>query len=160
MRAKRRTPLRRMSTAGILQSVQKPDTVKSSCKNRKKSKKKESLTVFLLICENQVAVKTRTEKGVLQGMWEFPNISEHLTKQQSSDFLTEKGIAISRIIHSAKRKHIFTHIEWDMTCYCFLIENKTDAFVWADRETLVSEIALPTAFKQFLPLIMQEINES
>ena len=48
------------------------------------------------------------------------------------------------------RVHIFTHAEWHMVCYCIPVKKAPDIFMWADKEKLESEIALPTAFRIFL----------
>lgn len=67
--------------------------------------------------------------------------------------LEEEGFAPADILQSAKRKHIFTHIEWDMTCYCFMVKNNVNSLIWVTQDQLLNEIALPTAFKKFLELI-------
>ena len=46
--------------------------------------------------------------------------------------------------------HIFTHIRWEMTGYTIRCGAAPDRFVWAAREALDREYALPTAFRIFL----------
>jgi A/G-specific adenine glycosylase len=48
------------------------------------------------------------------------------------------------------RKHIFTHIEWLMTCYFIDCETRDVRFVWADARMLDEELALPSAFGKLL----------
>lgn len=45
----------------------------------KKERRVEKRTVFLLCCNDQVAIKKRPGKGLLANMWEFPNREGHLS---------------------------------------------------------------------------------
>ena len=119
----------------------------------KAARKKEKRTVFLLKCGGKIALNKRPEQGLLAGMWELPNVLGALTVNQAASMLEEEGFAPADILQSAKRKHIFTHIEWDMTCYCFRVKNNVNSLIWVTQDQLLNEIALPTAFKKFLELI-------
>ena len=48
-------------------------------------------------------------------------------------------------------RHIFTHIEWRMTAYTARTEGLAlpEGWVWADREALAREYAVPNAFQAF-----------
>ncbi len=122
-------------------------------RSSKKPRKIEKITVFLLKCGDKVAIHKREPQGILAGMWEFPNTSGVLSKEQAASHLKNFGLSVIDIVHSAKRKHIFTHIEWDMVCYSFTVETECDAFVWVTKDMLSSHIALPTAFRQFCELL-------
>ena len=86
-------------------------------------------------------------------MWEFPNTAGTLSKEQAVSYLEGLGLSVADIIHSAKRKHIFTHIEWQMLCYSFTVKAENDGFVWVTKDALSSQFALPTAFRQFYELL-------
>ena len=122
-------------------------------KRPKKARKKELLTVFLLRCDGKIAVLKRANEGLLKGLWEFPNVSGTLSKEQAVKHLSTWGIVPKDILQKVKRKHIFTHIEWDMTGYFFECKNQNEQFVWKTKEEFLEEIALPTAFRKFLSLI-------
>lgn len=122
----------------------------------KKERKKEKRTVFLLQWGEKVAICKRQSKGLLGGMWEFPNTSDALSKEQATAYLKKQGVEIADIVQSAKAKHIFTHIEWDMTCYVFTVQKGPDQYIWVEKETLASDVALPTAFRQFCRLLGME----
>lgn len=119
----------------------------------KKARRKESLTVFLITCGAYVAVCKRPDKGLLRGMWEFPNTTGKLTKEQATEALSKWGIVPTDIIKSVSRGHIFTHVEWDMTGYHFSSRNMPDTLTWVTKEQLEEDIALPTAFKQFTEVL-------
>ena len=89
-------------------------------------------------------------------MWELPNVDGTLTKKQVLVWLTEKGFVVKDIrkISDGKKqfKHIFTHIEWHMTCWTAACESvaKDNELTWVSVSRLEAEIALPTAFKNLL----------
>ncbi len=119
----------------------------------KRPRKTEHHTVFLIRCGDKYAIKKRKQKGLLAGMWEFPNTPGALTKEQAADHMKQCGMIVTDLVYSSKRKHIFTHIEWHMICYGFTVEQENDAFVWVSKDTLFSQVALPTAFRQFCELL-------
>ncbi len=119
----------------------------------KKPRKFENRTVFLLKCGDRFAISRRAPQGLLAGMWEFPNTAGTLSKEQAVSYLEGLGLSVVDIVHSAKRKHIFTHIEWQMLCYSFTVKAENDGFVWVTKDALSSQFALPTAFRQFYELL-------
>lgn len=119
----------------------------------KKPRKKECRTVFVLQNEEKIAVRKRPSEGLLAGMWEFPNVLGSLSKDEAASILEKWGLIPSDILQSVQRKHIFTHIEWDMECYYFTVKNTNESFCWVTRDRLFSEIALPSAFRLFCEYI-------
>ena len=86
----------------------------------KTARRKEQLTVFLLQCEDRLAISKRPSAGLLGGLYELPNANGHLSKEEALQFLAVLGLSFAQIksIKTGKRrKHIFTHIEWDMKCF-------------------------------------------
>lgn len=126
-------------------------------KKPKAAKKKQVWSVLLLTCGEHMALRKRSDGGLLGGLWEFPNVAGKVTKQALYDWLTQQGIrpgGTEAIKKKGVRKHIFTHIEWEMHCYEIQCENMPDGqpepFVWVERERLNTEIALPTAFRKLI----------
>lgn len=132
-------------------------------KKPKKARKIEELTVLLLYCkenssgENQIkiAVRKRTQKGVLSGLWELPNLEGFFTETQLIKRLEETSPALGlhnfHIVKKAQTRHIFTHIEWHMECMmveCGADKGNNAGLLWITPEQLKTEIALPTAFKK------------
>ena len=48
-----------------------------------------------------------------------------------------------------ERKHIFTHIQWNLRGYYLEAADCTGDFSWFTREEIEETAALPTAFRQF-----------
>ena len=47
------------------------------------------------------------------------------------------------------RKHIFTHIQWDMKGIYIEVAAPGGGFMWLTPEQIRTQAALPTAFRQF-----------
>ncbi len=117
---------------------------------QKKPRKKEEKTVFLLCCKNKIALHRRQPGGLLGGLWEFPNTEEHLDPIAAKVWLAGQGLSVQTLTEGTPKKHIFTHIEWHMRCYCAECENENSDFVWVTEQTLLEEFSLPTAFRKFM----------
>ena len=116
----------------------------------KKQKRVEELTVFLLECDGKLAVEKRPATGLLADLWQFPNVQTKLAPEQALAQAEAFGLHPRDILLQTERKHIFTHIRWEMRGYRILVAETVSAFRWLDRESLEREAALPTAFRQFL----------
>lgn len=119
-------------------------------KEKKKPRRKEQLTVLLLWCEGKLALCRRPDEGLLAGLWQLPNVSGELSTEQALQQAAEWGVQPlhpEQVIH---RKHIFTHVEWEMTGVAIRCSREAEDFIWADADQRAGEYALPTAFRQFL----------
>lgn len=131
--------------------AQKAGTVdKLPVKLPKKAKREEKRTVFLLECDGRYAVCKRTEKGLLSGLWQLPNVMGEQTPDEALktvDLFGAKPLELTKEVH---KTHIFTHIVWDMVGYHILCGAKAKDFTWVSHEELQTTYALPTAFRIFL----------
>jgi A/G-specific adenine glycosylase len=116
----------------------------------KKQKRIEEYTVFLLSCGELMAIEKRPETGLLADLWQFPNVSKKLEPDQALEFLTKMGLKPRELLRQAERKHVFTHIRWEMRGYWVEVDSPEGGFRWLTPEELAGEAALPTAFRQFL----------
>lgn len=123
-------------------------------KKKKTARKIEQKTILVIKYQDKIAIDKREIKGVLSGMWELPNLDGDLIKAQVLQWLLEQEFVIKEIqkMEDKKKslKHIFTHIEWHMTCWIVTCESvaQENGFTWVTAEQLEHEIALPTAFKK------------
>ena len=115
----------------------------------KKEKRVEEKTVFILSCDGRYALRKRSDNGLLAGLWEFPNVAGKLETEQALEVLQGKGIRVREIRKQIERKHIFTHIIWEMRGIYLEVSEETDGFIWLSAEQIEKEAALPTAFRQF-----------
>ncbi len=107
-------------------------------------------TVFLLRCGDKLALRRRAPEGLLGGQWEFPSAEGHLRPDEAAGQLADWGIPASAPVDGPRRKHIFTHVEWEMVSYLADCSGESPGFHWVTRQTLVEELALPSAFRPFL----------
>lgn len=120
-------------------------------KTKKKNRKIEEHTVLLITYENFVLVSKRNEKGILAGMWEFPNLLGWLSENEVEQYLSSFDYQIKKINKIETAKHIFTHIEWHMIGYHIVLSHltKTDTFQLKTKEMLQKDIAVPSAFRTY-----------
>ena len=118
-------------------------------KEAKKPRRQEEKTVFFLSCGGQYAVRKRPEKGLLAGLWEFPNVEGKLTAQQALALLEQWGLAPEELQKTLERTHVFTHVEWNMRCYYIRVSAPGGDLTWVDGARFAQDIALPTAFRMF-----------
>ena len=112
----------------------------------KKGRKWEEKTVLILRCEDRYALVKRPDRGLLAGMWQFPELPGiwELPK-----VLKNMRLPVRDVLRQTEKHHIFTHIEWKMRgFYLEVAETDTD-YTWFTREQIETVAALPTAFRQF-----------
>ena len=115
----------------------------------KKGKKTEEKTVFILSCGEKYALQKREDKGLLAGLWQFPNIPGKLETDAALQWLADAGLQPRDILRQVERSHIFTHIRWEMRGIYLEVREEAGGYVWMTAEEIRSGAALPTAFRQF-----------
>ena len=115
----------------------------------KKQRREENLTVFILSCDGKYALEKRPDTGLLAGLWQFPNIPGHFDTQKSLKKAEALGIPVKDILRQTDKKHIFTHIQWNMRGIYIEVSKAAGDYVWLTPEQIEKESALPTAFRQF-----------
>lgn len=115
----------------------------------KKEKRQEERTVLILSCDGSFALEKRPGRGLLAGLWQFPNVTGALDTQGALETVTNWGLRPKNILRQVKRKHIFTHIQWNMTGFYLEVAEKSGDFTWLTGEEIEKQAALPTAFRLF-----------
>ena len=115
----------------------------------KREKKQEDRTVFIFSCDGQFALQKREKQGLLAGLWQFPNVSGHLTTEQALTQAETLGLRPREILREVNRKHIFTHIRWNMKGIYIEVAATAGCFQWFTAQEINTQAALPTAFRQF-----------
>lgn len=91
-------------------------------KKKAKERRIEKRTI-LRFCDNEeIAIRKRPGKGLLAGLYEFPNVEGHLTQKEVIEYAKESGLTPVRVKKLPKAKHIFSHVEWHMTGYEILVD--------------------------------------
>ena len=128
-----------------------------------KARRKESRTVLILSCGDRIAIRKRPAKGLLAGLWEYPNIDGKLTKRAVREQLTAEGFRVRSIMPLPPARHIFSHIEWELTGWAVSVAERNEspllaaesdanapsALLWVRREELAAAYSIPAAFGYF-----------
>lgn len=122
-------------------------------KSSKKGRKIQEKTVILFYCNGEYALHKRPDKGLLAGLWEFPNIDKSLSIPKFEELLKKENIEDYSLELLGEGKHIFSHIEWHMIGYRVILPSKDSELFedlqWYSKEEIARDCAIPTAFKAY-----------
>lgn len=118
-------------------------------KSPKKPRRQEDRTVFILSCDGRFALEKRPNKGLLAGLWQFPNVPVKLSAQDALDTVTAMGLHPREILREVEKTHIFTHVQWNMKGIYLETAEIGGNFQWLTEDEINTQAALPTAFRQF-----------
>ena len=122
-------------------------------RSAQKERRVEGRTVLLLQCGSRFAVRKRPEKGLLAGLWEFPNLAGTLDAASARQAAEAMGVVVQRIASCGEAKHIFTHIEWHMTGYHLFCTQEAGGFLWLTPEEIDAAYPVPAAFRAWQNLL-------
>ncbi len=105
--------------------------------------------MFIFSCEGRYALQKRPEKGLLAGLWEFPNVPGKLEANDAVSAAQAMGLHPRQLLRQVERKHIFTHIQWNLRGIYLEVGSMPECFQWLTPDQINTEAALPTAFRQF-----------
>ena len=130
-----------------------------------KPRRKEKRTILLLACGDHIAIRKRPAKGLLAGLWEYPNVDGKLSRRAVRAHLEAEGFGVCTIVPLPPARHIFSHIEWELTGWAVTvtdtnepplmaaeeIEGAPSPLLWVRREELADKYSIPAAFGYFTP---------
>lgn len=73
----------------------------------------------------RVVLKRRPKKGLLAGLYEFPNEPGTLTEDEALRAVQDMHLHPMRIQRLEEAKHIFSHVEWHMQGYMVEVDSLT-----------------------------------
>lgn len=122
-------------------------------KTPKKARKIEDMTVLLLKEADCIGIRKRGRKGLLAGLYEFPNVKGHLNQDEVLSYVKSLGISPLRVQPLEEAKHIFSHREWHMVGYLVKIEEVEGALeeplLFVEPERTEREYPIPAAFAAY-----------
>lgn len=130
----------------------------------KKERRIEKRTVYLVFLGDKVLLHRREEKGLLAGLWEFPNCIREKSNRKGK-----------------KAKHIFSHVEWHMEGIRIEVRNREEMteqehleywrqqlaegpeeqerWVFATVKEMKEKYPIPSAFEAYVKEICKEEEE-
>lgn len=124
-------------------------------RSAKKPRRIEEKTVLLIRDGDRTALHKRPEKGLLAGLYEYPNLPGHLLPEELPEKIRQMGFEPLLLTRLEDAKHIFTHIEWHMIAYAVKIAPEFDGyhpesgFLLVRDEDLRQNYAVPSAFSAY-----------
>ncbi len=119
-------------------------------RSRKKKRRIEEKTVFILHDGSYYGVRKRKAGGLLSEMWEFFHTEGILPLEEAVEVVAKKGFEPVQVEKEVPYTHIFTHVEWRMKAYYISCHNRKDELLWVKRKDLEERYPLPSAFKIFI----------
>jgi len=117
---------------------------------KKKAKRVEHLTVFVLKRRDEVALRQRPKSGLLAGLWEFPLVEGTLDEAAAGELLSRWGLTAHLWEKRLTATHEFTHIRWEMTGFVVEVQGEGDpAWTWCAAQERERR-AIPSAFGKFV----------
>ena len=124
-------------------------------KKKAKERRVEKRTVFVLRNGSKAAICRRPAQGLLAGLYELPNCSGHLSREEALRYISGLGYEPVRIQELPEAKHIFSHVEWHMKGYGILIGETEPAaretpFLFVESGEAQEKYAIPGAFSRYV----------
>lgn len=139
--------------AHLCKAHEKGIELKLPVKSKAKERRIEKKTVFIFQDGDHVAIKKRPTKGLLAGLYELPNIEGHLTEEEALCYSKQIGLSPLRIQKLEDGKHIFSHVEWQMTGYRIRVDELekscTEKMLFIRPEEIQAEYPIPAAFETY-----------
>lgn len=130
-------------------------------KSAKKSRTIEDRTIFVIQDGAFTAIQKRPTKGLLAGLYEFPNTPGHLSREEAISYVENMGLEALYIEELPDAKHIFSHIEWRMTAYRIKVSSfekaQKEKLIFADRKQTDKTYAIPSAFGAYVKYMKEDI---
>ena len=139
----------------ICQAHKEDRVMEFPVKAKKKPRTVEKKTVLIIRDENRAAIHKRPEKGLLAGLYEFPSLEGHKTKEQVIRALKEWGLNPIFIQSLEPSKHIFSHKEWHMKGYAVRVDElmpvdgREQGFLFVEPEETEEKYPIPSAFAAY-----------
>lgn len=122
-------------------------------KAKAKARKVEKKTILLYQDGETVAIRKREKKGLLAGLYELPNVEGHLNTKEVIAHSKEIGLLPIHIKKLPRAKHIFSHVEWQMTGYVIRVDeleaNCKENMIFAHPSEVEQEYPIPAAFEAY-----------
>ena len=132
-------------------------------KSKAKARRIEKRTVFIFKEGENVAIRKRTNKGLLAGLYELPNVEGAMSQEEAIAYSKSIGLAPIHIKPLGEAKHIFSHVEWHMVGYSIRVDELqnscTEDMLFIHPEEVQNEFPIPAAFEAYTSYINVKIGQ-
>lgn len=122
-----------------------------------KAREIEEKTILVIRDEERAAIRKRSGKGLLAGMYEFPSLSGFHTAEEVVQYLAENGLRTIRVTPLPDARHIFSHREWHMKGYMVRVDElerempgvKIKDWLYIEPSETQDRYPIPAAFEAY-----------
>ncbi len=128
-------------------------------KKKQPARRIEDLTVLLIRDDDRIVLHKRPDRGLLAGMYEFPNREGHLSQDEAVRAVKQMHLQPLRVKELDDASHIFSHVEWHMRGYMILVDSLTRDeadLLFVGIEDARENYPIPTAFGAYLSYLWPE----
>ena len=130
-------------------------------KKKSKARSVEKKTVLLLRDGERTLIHRRPDKGLLAGLFEFPNYEGWLSEEQILEKVQALGYTALYAKELEPAVHIFSHKEWHMKGWLVKVEEtgfsdareEADGYHLVTSGTIQSQYPIPSAFRAYTPYV-------
>ena len=119
-------------------------------KSKAAKRRIEERTVFLILDGEKIVLRKRPKKGLLAGMYEFPNEIGYMEEKEALSYVKEMHLTPLRVEPLTDAKHIFSHVEWHMKGYLIRVaalgEEEAAQYLFAEAADFKESYPMPSAF--------------
>ncbi len=122
-------------------------------KPKKVKRKVQSKAILIIKDGNHVVIQKRPKEGLLAGLYEFPSIDGKPTRKEILSHVEELGLEPLHIKKVEDAKHIFSHVEWQMTGYVVSvaqIDPRASQLLMVELKDIKEKYAFPSAFFAYM----------
>ena len=112
---------------------------------------------MILEKDGKTAIRKRPPSGLLASLYELPNTEGRLEQSQVLEAFCLEPETVLSVEKLPEAKHIFSHVEWDMSGYRIRIcpdAGDDGDLIFADKRSLQEKYPLPNAFSAYKKFIM------
>ena len=125
----------------------------------RKKRRVEEKTVLVLQDGMRTVIRKRPRKGLLAGLYELPSLPGRVSEQDVIAYLREEQFRPVQIRPLPEAKHIFSHVEWQMSGYLVLVEDMEadrpadPGYLVVEPGRIQQEYSIPSAFAAYIKYI-------
>lgn len=121
-------------------------------KSEKPKRAVQEYTVCVYHNQDKFFLIKRPEKGLLAGMWGFVMREGALSPKQLEQ---EAACKVTKL---GKSKHVFTHIEWNMSGYLIESDCAPGPGIWVTAQELSEQYAVPAAYRKYRDFVLENYS--
>ncbi len=127
----------------------------------KKARRVEKRTVLVIRDSERALIRKRPSKGLLAGLYELPNLEGWMKQREALDYARDCGFRPIRIMPLPDAKHIFSHVEWQMTGYMVQVEDAEDfsGSIFIEPARTEREYPIPAAFSAYVKYLSIRLGQ-